>query len=159
MSYRAFKHLLGETSLERKCRFLFGAGTLLLITGSFWLYALQTESLAYKQVDTTGRLLVSQRLWDLHWPHVRVGKWHWDTSKPEASNQPAGPLEEFGTERWQQLYQALSDVSEENLRAAVRDYDYRIIKPKARKRENQPDDSFEADRLKEFLEDSTKNEY
>ena len=32
MSYRAFKRLLGETSLERKCRFLFGAGTLLLIT-------------------------------------------------------------------------------------------------------------------------------
>ena len=25
MSYRAFKRLLGETSLERKCRFLFGA--------------------------------------------------------------------------------------------------------------------------------------
>jgi hypothetical protein len=42
MSYRAFKRLLGETSLERKCRFLFGAGILLLITGSFWLYALRT---------------------------------------------------------------------------------------------------------------------
>ena len=37
MSYRAFKRLLGETSLERKCRFLFGAFILLLIAGSFWL--------------------------------------------------------------------------------------------------------------------------
>jgi signal transduction histidine kinase len=57
MSYRAFKRLLGETSLERKCRFLFGAFILLLITGSFWLYARQTESLAYDQIDTTCRLL------------------------------------------------------------------------------------------------------
>jgi signal transduction histidine kinase len=58
MSYRAFKRLLGETSLERKCRFLLGAGILLLITASFWLYALQTENLAYKQTTTTCRLLV-----------------------------------------------------------------------------------------------------
>ena len=35
MSYRTFKHLLGETSLERKCRFIFGGGILLLVT---WLY-------------------------------------------------------------------------------------------------------------------------
>ena len=39
MSYRAFKRLLGETSLERKCRFLFGAGILLLIAASFLWYA------------------------------------------------------------------------------------------------------------------------
>ncbi len=60
MSYRAFKRLLGETSLERKCRFLFGAFILLLITGSFWLYARQTEHLAYEQIVTTCRLLVIQ---------------------------------------------------------------------------------------------------
>ena len=45
MSYRAFKHLLGETSLERKCRFLFGGFIVLLITASFWLYLHMTESL------------------------------------------------------------------------------------------------------------------
>lgn len=60
MSYRAFKRLLGETSLERKCRFLFGGFTLLLISGSFWLYARQTEHLAYGQLETTCRLLVVQ---------------------------------------------------------------------------------------------------
>src|SRR5207248_11791292 len=60
MSYRAFKRLLGETSLERKCRFLFGGFILLLITGSFWLYARQTEDLAYDQLTTTCRLLVVQ---------------------------------------------------------------------------------------------------
>src|ERR671936_394644 len=60
MSYRAFKRLLGETSLERKCRFLFGAFILLLMTGSFWLYARQTEHLAYEQIRTNCRLLVTQ---------------------------------------------------------------------------------------------------
>jgi two-component system, NarL family, sensor histidine kinase BarA len=59
MSYRAFKHLLGETSLERKCRFLLGAGILLLIAASFYWYALRTEDLAYDQTMATGRLLVN----------------------------------------------------------------------------------------------------
>src|SRR6266568_3345490 len=59
MSYRAFKRLLGETSLERKCRFLFGGFILLLITASFWLYARQTEYLAYDQIPTMCRLLVN----------------------------------------------------------------------------------------------------
>jgi two-component system sensor histidine kinase BarA len=59
MSYRAFKRLLGETSLERKCRWLLGAGVLILMTGSFWVYAQQTESLAYEQLDTTGRVLIA----------------------------------------------------------------------------------------------------
>ena len=60
MSYRSFKHLLGETSLERKCRFLFGGFILLLISSSFWLYARQTEHLAYDQITTTCRQLVVQ---------------------------------------------------------------------------------------------------
>ena len=36
MSYRSIKRVLGETSLERKCRFLFGACLLLLVTATFW---------------------------------------------------------------------------------------------------------------------------
>ena len=59
MSYRAFKRLLGETSLERKCRFLFGSGVVVLITLSFWLYAYLTEHLAYDQLVATCRLLVA----------------------------------------------------------------------------------------------------
>ena len=58
MSYRAFKKLLGETSLERKCRWLLGAGVLLLMTGSFYVYARQTEDLAYEQLETTGLALL-----------------------------------------------------------------------------------------------------
>lgn len=66
MSYRAFKRLLGETSLERKCRFLFGAGILVLITLSFWLYAYQTEHLAYDQAIRSCRLLVTPTLAKYH---------------------------------------------------------------------------------------------
>src|SRR5437667_4297878 len=66
MSYRAFKRLLGETSLERKCRFLFGAGILLLITLSFWFYAYLTEHLAYDHATTTCRLLTAPILAQRH---------------------------------------------------------------------------------------------
>jgi signal transduction histidine kinase len=66
MSYRAFKRLLGETSLERKCRWLLGAGVLLLMTGSFWVYAKQTEDLAYEQLESTGRALLPSIVARLH---------------------------------------------------------------------------------------------
>jgi two-component system sensor histidine kinase BarA len=58
MSYRAFKRLLGETNLERKCRFFLGTVSLVLISGSFLIYARQTEDIAYKQTAYSGRLLV-----------------------------------------------------------------------------------------------------
>ena len=66
MSYRAFKRLLGETSLERKCRFLFGAGVLVLLTLTLGLYAKQAESLAYDQAILNGKLLVTPALTQEH---------------------------------------------------------------------------------------------
>jgi signal transduction histidine kinase len=60
MSYRAFKRLLGEYRLERKCRWLFGICILVLLTSSFLLYAHQTETLAYEQIKTACRVLVSE---------------------------------------------------------------------------------------------------
>ena len=60
MSYRSIKTVLGETSLERKCRFLFGASLLLLITVSFWWYGWQTEKMVFQQNRNTGRLLIGQ---------------------------------------------------------------------------------------------------
>jgi two-component system, NarL family, sensor histidine kinase BarA len=74
MSYRSFKRVLGETSLERKCRFLFGACLLLLITGSFWWYGKQTEKLVHKQDPEKGRLLVDT-VWTLiHWQELETNK-------------------------------------------------------------------------------------
>src|SRR3990172_3015932 len=67
MSYRTFKHLLGETSLERKCWFLFGAGILVLMTASFYWYGRRTETLVYEQNRLTGQLLVAPILQRQHW--------------------------------------------------------------------------------------------
>lgn len=66
MSYRAFKRLLGETSLERKCRALLGTFSLVLITGSCLLYARLTERIAYEATANSGRLLVPLILNSLH---------------------------------------------------------------------------------------------
>jgi signal transduction histidine kinase len=57
---------LGETSLERKFRFLFGAGIMVLISLSFLFYAYQTEHLAYDQAVTTCRMLVAPILIEHH---------------------------------------------------------------------------------------------
>ena len=76
MSYRAFKHLLGETSLERKCRFLFGAGILLLLTACFWWYAHRTEKPIYDQYTTTCRFLANKTWTDEHIkPRLKPQEW------------------------------------------------------------------------------------
>jgi len=67
MSYRSIKRVLGETSLERKCRFLFGASLLLLITASFWWYGSQTEQLVYQQNRWTAQRLVDHVMLLKHW--------------------------------------------------------------------------------------------
>jgi two-component system, NarL family, sensor histidine kinase BarA len=60
MSYRGFKRLLGETSLERKSLFFFGTFILVLIGLSFYVFDRQSEKLAYNQIRTASRLLVYQ---------------------------------------------------------------------------------------------------
>ncbi len=55
MSYRTLKRLLGETNLERKCLFLFGAGLFLLIAGSFLVYKKLSEDVVYEQSQNTAR--------------------------------------------------------------------------------------------------------
>lgn len=67
ISYRALKKLVGETSLERKCRFLFGLALLVLITTSFYLYALRTRALVENQQVLAARRLVSKILQQKHY--------------------------------------------------------------------------------------------
>src|SRR5262245_27565797 len=123
MSYRAFKRLLGETSLERKCRFLFGAGILLLITGSFWLYAYLTESLAYKETERNCRLLVEE---------IRI-KRHLEWEAKRAAKDPKAPLPDFGIQE-QYQYHWLRE-NQPNLEA----YDREVLKKFANAEE--PDDN------------------
>ncbi len=58
MSYRTFKRVLGETSLERKFLLLFGASLLVLIAGSFWWYGRSTEQLVYDSSTESAKSLV-----------------------------------------------------------------------------------------------------
>jgi signal transduction histidine kinase len=66
VSYRTFKHLLGETSLERKCRFIFGGGILALVTLSFYWYGQKTESLVIGQKHEAARVLVDPIICKTH---------------------------------------------------------------------------------------------
>ena len=109
MSFRALKRLFGETSLERKCRVLLGAGILLLTSASFWLYAWQTEQVAFDQIFQQGRLLVQPALaerhldpaaheamkehhlaWESHWL-TSANDYHQDWLKPNAQNPRQRP--------------------------------------------------------------------
>ncbi len=120
MSYRSFKRVLGETSLERKCRFLFGACLLLLITGSFWMYGTLTDELVYNQNQRSGRLLVDTALNALHLEKLETEddfkrvvqalvenlnrEYKWRAIKAnsiDGSGQPQDELEWQLLERWQ----------------------------------------------------------
>lgn len=80
MSYRTLKRLLGETSLERKCRLLFGTGLLLLIAGSFALYGWLTVRLVYDQNRNIARTRVSSVVeW---WHNERMGESANNSPKP-----------------------------------------------------------------------------
>ncbi len=81
MSYRSIKRVLGETSLERKCRLLFGACLFLLITASFWLYSFQTEWIVNDQNRNTGRLLVDQEMAVRHWKEFETTEKYQDLAK------------------------------------------------------------------------------
>jgi len=67
MSYRSFKRVLGETSLERKCRILFGACLGVLIAGSFWWYGSRSEDIVRENIRNTGRLSVDTAIVSLHY--------------------------------------------------------------------------------------------
>lgn len=110
MSYRAFKRLLGETNLERKTRWLLGAGVLALMAVSFYVYARQTEGLAYDQLEHTGRALVSPIVARLH---VR------------------GELGE-GMDEFQK-------ITEDKWPPALKGYKYRLIIPFAQQEERKPE--------------------
>ena len=132
MSYRAFKRLLGETSLERKCRFLFGAGVLVLLTLSLWLYAYLTENLAYAQATLTCRMLVTPALTQKHLALLQAK----DDPKIEG----------------RQLQEAFSLVENGPLRELGKETQYHFPT------ERHFDDSYESNLFKEFAQNEDKTE-
>src|SRR5579859_1960779 len=129
MSFRAFKRLFGETSLERKCRLLLGIAVVVLISISFWLYARQTEELAYKQTETTGQLLV----------YPLVASLHLESSDRQAAMKDfLGQWEEHGPEE-------------------LKKYHYYLLKREAKQPQQKPNGP-EAELFKEFTADESKQE-
>jgi two-component system, NarL family, sensor histidine kinase BarA len=128
MSYRAFKRLLGETSLERKCRFLFGACILLLITASFWLYAYRTEHLAYDQTIATCRVLVNQVFDKWHMP--KVVKWQNDKLL-EASDKNKKELQgavQKNAKAWELMLEAHAELDSQ-ITEKLGGYNYQVLRP------------------------------
>ena len=143
MSYRSFKRLLGETSLERKCHFLFGTFSILLITGSFWFYARQTEYLAYEQLNTACRLLVVQIVDS----QLTTG------CRPLVNGKPAEqPSQDAGAN----AHQEFRTQWEKSWPTALRAYQYSWLKltPTA----GQVPDQVSQAKLKEFQNNPDKNE-
>jgi signal transduction histidine kinase len=124
MSYRAFKRLLGETSLERKSLLLLGTVSLLLITSSFLVYAKLTERIAYNATASSGRLLI---------PSIVLSKHEQDTDSREA-------MQEF------------QDRAEKKSKT-FENYGYTIIKPSARKPVAPNADPEEVRMINRFLND------
>jgi methyl-accepting chemotaxis protein len=66
MSYRSIKRVLGESSLERKLRILFGLGLLVLIGGSFWWVMRITEVLIRSNVQVKAQQATLAQLLRMH---------------------------------------------------------------------------------------------
>ncbi len=158
MSYRAFKRLLGETSLERKCRFLFGAGILVLITASFWLYAYQTEHLAYDQTTTTCRVLVEPIFNKFHKEKLLAREQELLTQalkqadeEPLSREQQQAVLE-ASRRFWEKAKQAQAESDFLAMKKLDLQYDEPILP-------NKHEDSFERELFKEFqTSDPPRNE-
>ncbi len=71
MSYRTFKRVLGETSLERKCRWWFGVSLAVLLTLSFTWYGKRTDQIV-KDLNPTfiGPELVRSGWLGIHLSHL-----------------------------------------------------------------------------------------
>jgi two-component system sensor histidine kinase BarA len=69
MSYRTFKRVLGETNLERKCRWWFGISLFVLLTLSFTWYGHRTDELVDERIHT-----LSHELFRAGWQKLHIEK-------------------------------------------------------------------------------------
>ena len=115
----------------------------MLITSSFWLYARQTEDLAYDQLTTTCRLLR-----------------HPDRGPPAGDRLPAdSPAKASDAEESKDRRSKTSTSSAATgaCRASLGDYHIWKVTRNTRP-EQMPSDNYTVQRLKEFLDDSNKLE-
>jgi signal transduction histidine kinase len=129
MSYRAYKKLFGETALELKSRLALAIGVPLLLGVSFYVYARQTEGLAYDQLTHTGRTLVAPILTRVHVRgELRAG------------------LDEFQRQ------------AEQTWPDRLKGYQYQILSPDPRTPERQPTADADRQERAAFLTDPARTE-
>lgn len=132
MSYRVFKKLLGETNLERKCRFLFGGGLMVLITASFSLNTWMNNQVLDEQNVTSARLLVAPIILEKHWKWSEnnkeyreliekiaqsvkskdLGNYSWSVFKANPSNADSKerPIDSAGYEALERIKQGENEI-------------------------------------------------
>jgi signal transduction histidine kinase len=126
MSYRSLKRVLGESSLERKCRWLFGVSLLVLITGSFWWYGRSTERLVLESTRESARGLVDTSMMIHHWKKDQEG----------SDNESGG--EKF-----------LDVVEDQSKGLTSRRYSFEFVRP-VKEGPNAPKDEFERAVVRKF---------
>jgi two-component system sensor histidine kinase BarA len=120
MSYRTFKRVLGETSLERKCRWWFGLSLVVLLTISFTWYGRRTDKLVDDRIKT-----LSEELWRAGWQKLHLDKLAEIEKQLSEIGQSSdhGALADFSSV----LYKKLAQSSE----ALGRDFDWHALLPPA----------------------------
>ncbi len=111
MAYRSFKRVVGETSLERKCRFLFVACLSLLLFVSFWWVEHIAEELVKGTAIRKARDLVDASLLRQHWEG-----WENEVGKRELALELSRDL---GTQRYDWTILKLDDTPSIDLGASV----------------------------------------
>ncbi|MAT16692.1 MAG: sensor histidine kinase [Planctomyces sp.] len=136
MSYRTVKRLLGETSLERKCRFLFGGGLMLLIAGSFYFYASLNRKLIENTNLTRARTLSRVVMLSHHWKTSELPSFHEVIDKLSMDSLASNP------------YASKSDQSSTEFEEP-KDFNWQVLKLTERPLHNEAYDAMDAIRLGE----------
>jgi two-component system sensor histidine kinase BarA len=140
MSYRTFKRVLGETSLERKCRWWFGISLAVLLTLSFTWYGQRTDEIVYDLNRMFfGPELVRTGWLEKHFNHLVAG----------------GGKEPAATSRWADLDAEFYQDMVENSRDLGRKFEWVAILPPDPKdrplpESNRPHDALEAQLLAQW---------
>jgi two-component system sensor histidine kinase BarA len=88
MSYRSLKRVLGETNLEKKCRFLFGLFLVVVLVLAFLTVYWRTQQLVYNTTERKGRDLADMALLSRHFL-----RWETDLERKELVKEMIEGLE------------------------------------------------------------------
>jgi two-component system sensor histidine kinase BarA len=116
MSYRSIKRVLGETSLERKCRLLFGLCLFLLITGAFFLVDRIAGNLIITTTQNHGHDLV-----DIVMIKSHSVRFETDTGRESDSGSDDSNSSSISTNKRELLREIIADFEE------TQDYRYQVV--------------------------------